>query len=322
MIGGILLRNREAENYFKVFYLRRAFRILPLYFALLAAFFAIRFGLPMGADASFDPGQIPFWSYPLLVQNFHMAFTGAWGPGPLGVTWSVAIEEQFYLFLPLLIRWVPPRAQLRTFILLAISGPVFRIYAPVPAATFLLSGSLDLFFSGVILAWFFEHYPATFKSPTCRLLAMMIFAAGGLGMAWLAVRGGFGHFRETVITFFWGAFLWLVLSFMGTRLTAPLRWKPLCWVGGISYGVYLLHVFISHLVFQGVFGALPTEAQGLPGFLLTCGCLALILLVTHLSARYFERPLTALGHRFAYLSTLDSQLSTSPTASSLPSRKH
>lgn len=301
LIGGILLRNRQADNYFQVFFLRRAFRILPLYFALLAAVFALRFGLPAGAHESFAPGRIPYWNYPLLVQNFSMAFTGEWGSFPLGVTWSVALEEQFYLFLPLLIRWTPPRAHLTVFAALAASAPLFRWLAPIPAPMFLLPGLFEPFFSGVILAWIFLNRPGALTSARARGLALFLFAAGGLGMACLAAgKGHFGVFRETVVTLFWGSFLWLVLSFMGSRHTAPLRWKPLCWVGGVSYGVYLLHPLVSQLAFLTVFGAPPAESQGVPGFLLTCAATAGILGVAALSARYFERPLTALGHRHAY----------------------
>jgi len=300
LIGGILLRNREAENYFSVFYIRRAFRILPLYFALLAAFFLIRFCLPIGQDPSMARGVIPFWSYPLLVQNFPMALTGGWGPGPLGVTWSVALEEQFYLFLPLFIWAVPARWHFASFWVLALSAPVFRVVTHLPAPAFLLPGSLEPLFIGVILAWLFIHRPVVFKAPAWRGLAAVLFAAGSLGMAWMAVRGGFGSFEVTAITLFWGSFLWLVLAFLGTPLTAPLRWRPLCWVGGISYGVYLLHPLLSHLIFLSMFGALPTESMGMRGFLLTCLSLAVILTVAYLSFHFVERRLTAIGHRLHY----------------------
>lgn len=300
LIGGILLRNREAANYFGVFYVRRAFRILPLYFAFLAIFFGLRFGCAVGGHESFAQGGVPFWSYLLLVQNFPMALTGAWGAGPLGVTWSVALEEQFYLFLPLLIRLVPLKALLAVFAGLAALGPVARVALPVAAPTFLLPGSLEPFFAGVILAWFYLHRPTVFAAARWRRLAAALFVLGGGCMAWMAVRGGFGPFRETGITLFWGAFLWLVLAWMGSGVTAPLRWKPLCWVGGVSYGVYLLHPLVAHLIFLGVFGAPPANSMGMGGFGLTCLAMALIFAITGLSARFFERPLMAIGHRYAY----------------------
>ena len=303
LIGGILLRNRDAENFFSVFYIRRAFRIFPLYFGLLAGFFLIHFFLPVGQHPSMASGGMPLWSYPLIVQNFPMAFTGNWGPGPLGVTWSVALEEQFYLFLPLFIWLVPTRWHLASFALLAFSAPVFRAVSGLPAPTFLLPGSLEPLFSGVILAWLFIHKPVAFKAPAARSLAGVLFLAGSVAMAWMAVRGlpkCLGCFRETFITLFWGSFLWLVLAFLGTPFTAPMRWRPLCWVGGISYGGYLLHPRVSHLIFLNVFGAMPTESMGTAGLLLTCLSLAVILAVAYVSYHFIERRLIAIGHRFHY----------------------
>ena len=156
------------------------------------------------------------------------------------------------------------------------------------------------FGEGSILAWFFINRPHIFKAPAWRRVATVLFAAGSLGMAWMAVRGGFGSFEVTAITLFWGSFLWLVLTYLGTPFTAPLRWRPLCWVGGISYGVYLLHPVISELIFLHVFGAQPTESMGARGFLLTCFSLAVILTVAYLSFHFVERRLTAIGHRLHY----------------------
>ena len=171
----------------------------------------------------------------------------------------------------------------------------------LPAATFLLPGSLEPLFSGVILAWLFLHRPAVFKAPSWRLFAAVLFALGSLGMLWMQVgHASFGQFRETVVTLFWGSFLWLVMAFLGTRLTAPLRWRPLCWVGGISYGVYLLHPLVTHLVFLGVFGGEAKGSMGMPGFLLTCFSLAAVLAVAFLSFRFAERRLITIGHRFHY----------------------
>jgi peptidoglycan/LPS O-acetylase OafA/YrhL len=82
------MKNRLAENYFSAFYGRRALRILPVYS------FCGQFSWQCGWAPSlhnleeFSEGQVPFWNYFLLIQNFTMARTGEWArllwalPGP------------------------------------------------------------------------------------------------------------------------------------------------------------------------------------------------------------------------------------------------
>jgi peptidoglycan/LPS O-acetylase OafA/YrhL len=53
--------------------------------------------------------DVPFWSYATYTQNIYMGLYGTGTSGWLAVTWSLAIEEQFYLLLPFIIRFVPYR---------------------------------------------------------------------------------------------------------------------------------------------------------------------------------------------------------------------
>lgn len=105
LIGGILLDVRESPRYFQTFYVRRAYRILPIYM-LTMALFALRhlpFHLPAGlGDVS--PVPIPCLAYFTLTQNFWMAHLGTFGPAATAVTWSLAVEEQFYLTIPFAVR--------------------------------------------------------------------------------------------------------------------------------------------------------------------------------------------------------------------------
>jgi peptidoglycan/LPS O-acetylase OafA/YrhL len=78
LIGGILLDNRESGNYWSIFYLRRACRIFPLYFLMLAIFVLIS-NLASGALPWTLAGHIPNWSYSLFVQNFSMADISSFG---------------------------------------------------------------------------------------------------------------------------------------------------------------------------------------------------------------------------------------------------
>jgi peptidoglycan/LPS O-acetylase OafA/YrhL len=110
LIGGILLDQRGSTHYFRAFYARRVCRIFPLYFLWLVLFAVLLnaglYALP-GLTTLMEPGPVPLWSYFSFTQNIFMGGTVSFGAGWLDVTWSLAIEEQFYLLLPLLIRIVP-----------------------------------------------------------------------------------------------------------------------------------------------------------------------------------------------------------------------
>ena len=72
LIGGILLDARPSPRYFQTFYLRRAYRILPLYFVViglsLLPHLLAEFSLARAARTS--PLPIPWWAYALFIQNF------------------------------------------------------------------------------------------------------------------------------------------------------------------------------------------------------------------------------------------------------------
>jgi peptidoglycan/LPS O-acetylase OafA/YrhL len=300
LIGGILMAHRGAENYFRVFYARRALRILPLYFLVLAVFFAVRAFTALGSTAAFDFGAVPPWTYLGLVQNFPMAATGSWGPAPLGVTWSVALEEQFYLFLPLWIRLVPVRWQGTSFLLLALSGPLFRAWVPAAHPAFLMPGAFESLAGGTCLAWAFRTRPEVIRANGGRVAAALLTTAGAVGMVGLLAGRELGPWRETTIAAFWVGFLWLVLGAMQTPWTALLRTRFLVAVGGISYGVYLFHVFVNSVIYPVLTGGPARKALGLPGLLVAVLSVGITLGLAWLSYHVLEKRLIAVGRRLVY----------------------
>jgi peptidoglycan/LPS O-acetylase OafA/YrhL len=112
LLGGILLDASSSAYYYRTFFFRRASRTFPLYYLTLLAFIAAALvQTPLGLRGRlrlYWPFGTP-WSmlaYACFVQNYLMAYRGRFGPPWLLETWSLAVIEQFYLFLPWVLRRV------------------------------------------------------------------------------------------------------------------------------------------------------------------------------------------------------------------------
>ena len=113
LITGILLKSRNDPNYFRNFYAKRGLRIWPLYYALIAFVFLVIPVLKPALKSEIFTSCAPWQAYLVLVQNVFR--NGGDVFGPISITWSLAIEEQYYLVWPLVIRfckssWLKPTA--------------------------------------------------------------------------------------------------------------------------------------------------------------------------------------------------------------------
>lgn len=101
LIGGILIDHSDQKGFLPYFFVRRAVRILPVYFLLLGLYFVSRGFLRTESFEWLFENQLPDLAYLTFTQNVVMGMLGTFGGNFLGITWSLAIEEQFYLALPL-----------------------------------------------------------------------------------------------------------------------------------------------------------------------------------------------------------------------------
>jgi peptidoglycan/LPS O-acetylase OafA/YrhL len=133
LIGGILLNSRESPNYYPTFYLRRFFRIIPIYYSWLLLFGLLRIiAVHMGGSAAEEFRTItPYWAYFIFIQNY---FTGSTFVQAMWLIplWSLAVEEQFYLLAPPLVRMLS-RERLMKFLLGVV---VFSLVLRTILATF------------------------------------------------------------------------------------------------------------------------------------------------------------------------------------------
>ena len=127
LIGGILVDNRESQHYFSVFYARRAFRILPIYIAITGGYGAVwAFGgsSRMLVQHLFDP-PMPWYSYATFTQNLWLGKHEYWRVFN-NPTWSLAVEEQFYITLPFVVRFVPRKHLFKIVSFIGILAALLR----------------------------------------------------------------------------------------------------------------------------------------------------------------------------------------------------
>lgn len=306
LIGGILIDHRNSPNLLPVFWLRRAVRILPLFSLFLGAFALLaHFSDPR----LLTPNTQPLWAHAAFLCNLFTTFTGQNDASFLASTWSLAIEEQVYLILPLLVLAVPPAWMSRAALGVIATAPIVR------ATAWFLEGNelsvaahnlpfcrADAFAVGI---WIAIEWRRLLPRWTQMRPGHIILSGAlpGLAMFWLTRRNEWmGSLVYCVVGYsacalFYG---WaLVLALSVPRAAAWLSSRPLVWMGQHSYFVYLFHGILAVLV-ERALHLWPSSLGQNTVFRLTVSLLVLVVSATG-SMRWFERPLLLWGHNHRYL---------------------
>jgi peptidoglycan/LPS O-acetylase OafA/YrhL len=312
LIGGILLDARESSNYFRVFYTRRFFRIVPIYAVCLCGTILLAVLVDHGLASRLAwmfQSRITLACYPVFLQNFWMAHTTTYGIFGLGVTWSLAVEEQFYLTLPAIVRFLNPQRLLFGVLGGIALAPVLRIalYALWPSHTLswvvLMPCRADALLLGVLGAM-------ALRGSHARLLRYRgafppAIALLGCGFVYLTLRSASPYaFGMLSIGFTWLALFYLsillcALLYRDSWLARCLRWRWLGWLGSIAYGTYLLHEFVRSFFFGVIWSHLPLRMSW-KEICVSLLALVVTLVLARVSWLFFERPLVELGHKVHY----------------------
>jgi peptidoglycan/LPS O-acetylase OafA/YrhL len=306
LLGGILLDNLGAKNYFRVFYLRRACRILPIYYVVLGVFILLKSRLQRPDSPVpwlFHP-SLPTWTYAVFAQNIAMGLKESPGPGWLGMTWSLAVEEHFYFVLPLLIYFVPRRALLYVVTLFAITAPVFRCLSPGFHAFVNMPWRADSLLAGVALSILIRsgRFMALARSHSRFVLILFSILLGGALVSMLANfhTSSLDAYNHSWLAALYAVFILLSILKEESLIGRALKFPVLGWIGTISYGVYIYHEQILGCLFGLLRGHQP-YINSLADLFVTLLALLTTFTLAALSYYFFERPILRFAHKTKYI---------------------
>jgi len=316
LIGGILIDARESPNYFKAFYIRRFFRIIPIYYLWILLYLGV-IGAAGGQVARFSnsgnrpPINFGVFGHFLFLQNiigYDLAgIAGAW----FGHLWSLAVEEQFYLVAPLLVRFISSPVLKRILVTVIVAAPAFRLFllwgmhVPAPRVTVLMPCRADALAVGMLAA------TLTGSRDLLRMIrehsvlmhfALALLTLGVVALWMFAPQSstlGMQSLGYTWLAFFYAT---LLLLAVGQPESWAGRITRIAWLrelGTVSYCVYIIHIAVNVVVHALLLRRAPSISTG-RGVVVTVLAAFVTYGVAKMSWVLFEGPLQRRGHAFKY----------------------
>jgi peptidoglycan/LPS O-acetylase OafA/YrhL len=323
LIGGILVDARNSDSYFKVFYIRRFFRIFPIYYLwILLYFFIAVFAGELIRVHSFSGAILPMgfrvYAHFLYIQNFVpmvavSGFVGSW----FLHTWSLAVEEQFYLVGPSVVRLLSPRNLILFLVGVVVTGPLLRAmflwhtHFDVTRITPCRSDTLAM---GMLLAiaWRSARTQEWLSTKLPHLYILLVIFACGFLALW---KYHSEQFLMFTIGFTWiGSFYALVvlLSLVHSRgliaRAGRIRW--LGRVGQVSYAMYIIHLVVNLACSFLLLHSRPRIVT-VGGALSALTAVGVTYLLAEASWKWLEHPLIRHGHAYAYRAGMMAQVRSS-----------
>jgi len=304
LVGTLILDKLHNDNFFLVFYVRRICRTLPIYFVSVLLVSAI-LGACHAAWAQ-DPTTFPIWSYLTFTQTFFMSNTQTLGAHWLAPTWTLAVEEHFYLLAPLTFLLVPRRHLAKVLIAVAIGAVLARaavqfanVGNPI-AVNVLLPGIADILVAGLLAA-----LAAKSKAVRSGRFDYAFRVAPVVLLLTVSYLGFFAGRTNAIFVIFspllsaTACALFLLAIVRNAPEAARFRSPVLRFFGRTSYAVYLTHLPILGLMHGLILNERPDIAS-VSQWLVTIAALPVCVLAGWLLTKWVEEPITHYGRTWAW----------------------
>ena len=315
LITYLLLKEKELKGKINIrnFYFRRVLRIWPLYFLVvgLCLFVFPKFSHVLPGWFAIDPDTsgISPWLYVTFLGNFDYLLNGI-NNFMIGVLWSVSIEEQFYLFWPLIIAFIPGKYLLRTFVLIIIGSIAFRFFYAQGNAMIIKYHSLSCISdlaAGAIIAYlacsssFVDRIAKTKKRSIIFVYLLLLVLIPVRFYCWkLGVY--YNHVSSVLPVLFSGIFAFIILeqNYAKNSFYKISNFKLISSFGKYTYGMYCYHmiVFFAVMFLFYMMGISLNSMSKYTFLCVVCTSFFATLLTAELSYIYFESFFLRLKERF------------------------
>ena len=285
----------------KNFLIRRSLRIWPLYFLVILLGFLIEF---MKSYFTQDISSLPsFWSFILFILNFDIIKNGYEFLFFMVFMWSISVEEQFYIFWALVLKWFQNHL-LKISLLIILISIIFRIYFiddslnlnfhTISALGNFGVGALAAIaaFNNSILITKIRDFSKT-QIVIIYLISLIIFIA----IPSLQNHDLFIVIQRVLFSFVF-AFIILEQTYCQQSIFKLSRIKYFNFFGKISYGLYCYHGIMITIVlkFSDYFSKSLFTSIFIFPTLIFCGT----LLFSHLSYKFFESKILKLKTKYTF----------------------